>query len=145
MSRAAAICVIAAALAGCDAQPEVANEANAADLPRVPTVEAARIPTAGFRFRQQGQSRIFTVTFSARSAPSEIEQAAKRWCGPADVCIVQGWVYGSDVPRDEPATDRQLAQQAFVYSVDRLKGTDEHSDFNCRRYKSLPPSRCLDD
>lgn len=103
-------------LAACGA-PETSREAGEAEAPGPVAVRFAE--------RREISPSMFVVVIPAGSSRTGTEAAARELCDGEAFCKVMGWTDNSLLPRGFPLTDRELAGQAFSYTLNRNSGMDE--------------------
>ena len=92
--------------------------------------EAAEEQVHSPAFTRFSQSRliapdVFAVVFPEGTDRDQVEAVARQTCGERQFCKVLGWTDAGAVARALPMTDRELAAQKFIITINRPTGMDE--------------------
>ena len=97
---------------------------------------------ANAKFEPISGDAIFAMTFDAGADPQTLPDLARAQCGKHAFCKVMGWTDPKYAARGFPMTDREVAAQAFAYSLNRSTGF-EQSLWDCKRWKRKNKDECL--
>lgn len=85
---------------------------------------------------------IYSMTFDAGADPQTLPDIAREHCGKQSFCKVLGWTDPKYAARGFPMTDREVAAEAFAYSLNRSTGF-EQTMWDCKRWKRSNRDECL--
>lgn len=107
-----------------------------------PSASGSTIADANAKFEPISGDTIFAMTFDAGADPQSLPELARTKCGKRPFCKVMGWTDPKYAARGFPMTDREVAAQAFAYSLNRSTGF-EQTMWDCRRWKRKSAEECL--
>jgi hypothetical protein len=123
---------LALALAACGAEPANGPQDAAEPPPRMPSPLPMREIAGNFT----------VITVSRADDGKRFADQARYICGDKSFCKVGIWTDPDLMPRGFPMTDREVAGQAFMYSLNRDTGF-EQTLWRCDWYPQSDPDHCL--